>query len=109
MSYSWASRPIPTADQYSVWGDDRIAANERGITTAVWLCEFAGSRADCLRYLDLALISDESGHRMWGFAVYPPGTTPHHDEQHVEGGVDRFVAALKGDIPTANNLTEVER
>lgn len=76
MSYSPPSRPIPTEDQFSVWADDRISANEQKITGPVWLCEFAGTRASCLSYLDAALISDEGGFRVWGFAVYPPGTTP---------------------------------
>lgn len=73
------ARPHPTQDEYSVWADDRGEALKEKIVESHWLCEFAGSRADCLRYLDAALISDDSGFRVWGFAVYPPGTSPHHE------------------------------
>lgn len=79
MPYSSrAPRPVPTEDQFSVWADDRIAAHKQKVIEPVWLCEFAGSRTDCLRYLDMALISEDSGNRMWGFAIYPPGENPHH-------------------------------
>lgn len=73
------ARPIPTEDEYSVWADDRGVAFTTKTVEAVWLCEYAGTRTDCLRYLDAALISDDSGFRVWGFAVYPPGHSPYHE------------------------------
>ena len=78
-------------EDYSVWSrnifnlrDNEV--HERlirfGLEPALpeWTEEFRGSRHECLRYLNMALIDISEfghGHRNWTFAVSPPGEAPN--------------------------------
>lgn len=77
-------------NDYSVWArnifnlrdNEKLPASTEFMDRPLlpeWTEEFRGSRADCLRYLDHALIDvapDGHGHRNWTFAISPPGEGP---------------------------------
>lgn len=77
-------------DNYSVWAHNvfnlRNNEDHRNLireklepALPLWTEEFRGSRADCLRYLDMALIDlspDGHGHRVWNFCICPPDALP---------------------------------